>query len=129
MLKAVLFDLDGTLVDSSEGILNASREALASLNISGVTDEDIKSCIGPPIGESLGRFLDFTESQKREFYDVFRPLYRDRYLFQCAVYPGIESLIKELKGRGLSVGVVTNKKKDSTSLLLDRLGWQICSMS
>lgn len=121
MLKAVLFDLDGTLVDSSEGILNASREALVSLNITDVTDEEITACIGPPIGESLGQLMGFSDVQKREFYDIFRPLYRDKYLFQCALYPGIDSLIKELKSIGLLLGIVTNKKKDSTILLLDHL--------
>ena len=122
MHKAVLFDLDGTLVDSSEGILKAAREALDSLDINDVTDEQIRACIGPPIGESLSQVRGFSEEQKRQFYDVFRPTYRDKYLFQCSLYPGIVSLIEGLKGRGHVVGIVTNKKIDSTTLLLDHLG-------
>jgi len=122
MFKAVLFDLDGTLVDSSEGILNATKETLSRLGMAPPSDDEIKSCIGPPLGETLESIMRWSGSQKKEFYDVFRPIYRDKYVFQCKLYPGIEQLLIELQEKGVLVGIATNKRNDSTELLLQHLG-------
>ena len=121
MYKTVLFDLDGTLVDSSEGIVNAAKEALSRLGMNPPSDDEIKSCIGPPLGETLESIMGWSESEKKEFYDIFRPVYKDKYVFQCELYPGIEQLLKELKEKGILVGIATNKRKDSTESLLQYL--------
>jgi len=121
MYDAILFDLDGTLVDSSEGILNAAKETMMELEMEPLSDEEIRSCIGPPIGETLGKMAGFTESDKKRFYEVFRPAYRDKYLFQCSLYPGMVSLLEDFRGQGLRLGIATNKRDDSTRLLLDYL--------
>ena len=75
MYKAILFDLDGTLVDSSEGILNAAKEAISRMGQEPPSDYEIKSCIGLPIGETLESIMKWNESQKEEFYNIFRPIY------------------------------------------------------
>ena len=121
MFKTILFDLDGTLVDSSEGILNAAKEALSRLGMDPPPDDEIKSCIGPPLGETLESIMGWSETQKMEFYDIFRPVYKDKYVFQCELYPGIEQLLKELKEKGMLVGIATNKRKDSSESLLQYL--------
>ena len=122
MYKAVLFDLDGTIVDSSEGILNSSKETLSLLGIEVPPDGEIRSCIGPPIGETLEKVVGFSQSEKKRFYEVFRSLYKEKYLFQCSVYPGMIDLLKDLKKRNCHVGIATNKMIDTTKLLLDHLG-------
>ncbi len=121
MYKVVLFDLDGTLVDTSEGIINAAKEALTELNLNLPSDEEIRSCIGLPIGEPLGEIYGWSEAVKREFYDVFRPIYKNKYVFQCSLFPEIVSLLLELKETGHFIGITTNKRKDSTELLLQHL--------
>ena len=122
MFKAVLFDLDGTLVNSSEGILNATKETLFRLGMEPPSDDEIRSCIGPPVGETLQLIMKWSESQKKEFYEIFRPIYRDKYVFQCEIYPGILQLLEELKKRNLLVGIATNKRNESTDSLLRHLG-------
>ena len=121
MYKAILFDLDGTLIDSSEGILAAVKETFDVLHIDPLSDDEIKSCIGPPIGETLQKLVGFSDSEKKEFYGVFRSLYKEKYLYRCEIYPGIISLLDELREKGSFVGIATNKRKDSTEDLLDHL--------
>ena len=121
MYKLVLFDLDGTLVDSSEGIINAVKETLINLKLEILPDEEIKSCIGLPIGEPLGKKYGWGDAEKKAFYDLFRPIYKNKYLFQCDPFPGIVPLLSDLKESGHLVGIATNKRKDSTELLLRHL--------
>lgn len=121
MYKLVLFDLDGTIIDSSEGLINAAKEALTNLKLEILPDEEIKSCIGLPIGEPLGKIYGWDDAEKKAFYDIFRPIYKNKYLFQCDPFPGMVPLLSELKESGHHIGIATNKRKDSTELLLDHL--------
>jgi phosphoglycolate phosphatase len=59
--------------------------------------------------------------QKKEFYSIFRPIYKDKYVFQCELYPGMMQLLNELNEKGMLVGIATNKRKDSTEPLLQYL--------
>jgi phosphoglycolate phosphatase len=122
MYKAVLFDLDGTVVDSSEGILNSAKEALAELGMDVPSDDEIRSCIGPPIGETLEKVVGFSQLEKKRFYELFRSVYKDKYLFQCSLYPGMTELLKELRKSNCLLGIATNKRIDTTKLLLDQFG-------
>ena len=118
----VIFDLDGTLIDSSEGIVHAVLETIEELDYEPLSEEFIESCIGPPIGDSIGSRVGYTPEQIKRFYEVFRPLYKTKYLMECTVYPGIMKLLKALRIRGIKTAIATNKREDYTKTLLDNLG-------
>lgn len=120
--KAVLFDLDGTLIDSGPGILKAVKDTLKILDYAELDDGFIRSCIGPPIGDSIGRKAGYTNEQIRRFYETFRPIYKEKYLMDCTVYPGIIPLLEELGSEGVRLGVATNKREDYAGLLLRNIG-------
>ena len=119
---AVLFDLDGTLIDSSEGILHAVKDTIRQLGYNQLPDDFIKSCIGPPIGDSIGSKVGYSRDQIDEFYKIFRPIYKDRYLNECTIYPGITSLLADLRRNGIVTAIATNKRVDYTIRLLKDIG-------
>jgi N-acetyl-D-muramate 6-phosphate phosphatase len=123
-LRAVLFDLDGTLVDTAPDLIGALDEVRADAGL-------------PPIGDSLpaavaargGRgllalgFPDDPDAPERLLPDYLRR-YRARLLRASKPYPGIEALLDELAGGGVAIAVVTNKPEGLARELIDGLGWQ-----
>ena len=133
MTSAVIFDLDGTLIDSAPGIIKATRDTLNELNYPQMSWDEIESCIGPPIGDSIGNKMGYTGDQIKKFYEIFRPIYKTKYLLDCSIYPGIKDLLEQLKRHGFLLGVATNKREDYALDLLDELGMTnyfdiICAM-
>ncbi|MDR0334893.1 MAG: HAD hydrolase-like protein [Methanomassiliicoccaceae archaeon] len=118
---AVIFDLDGTLIDSSEGIANAAEEAMRVLNYPKMPREELISFIGPPIGNAVIARYGYDGEELKRFNSVFRGLYKDKYLMQASIYPGATELLRDLK-LSVFVGIATNKRVDYTTTLLDRLG-------
>jgi phosphoglycolate phosphatase len=110
MFKSILFDMDGTLVDSREGIIDSLRYALEQLEVPQPPEELLTSFIGPPLREIFSRLLNTTEVNELERAVA---LYRRRYnrsgIFQCVVYEGIFDLLEHLTGRGCDLYVATIK--------------------
>lgn len=121
MYRTVIFDLDGTLIDSSEGIVRAATEALSNLGYPLLEEDLIKSLIGPPIGEGIIKNLGYGDEELKTFNAEFRHLYKTEYLMEAEVYPGIEDLLKRLACDRF-VAVATNKRADYTLTLMDGLG-------
>ena len=118
----VIFDLDGTLIDSAEGICHAVMETIETLGYDSLSEEFIRECIGPPIADSIGSKVGYTKKQIDDFYSVFRPLYKEKYLFECSVYPGIFDLLSDLKKGGKKLAIATNKRTDYATVLLEKIG-------
>jgi len=118
---AVIFDLDGTLIDSSEGIANAAEEAIRILGYPEIPREELVSYIGPPIGNSVIARHGYDEAELKRFNRVFRGLYKDKHLMGATIYPGITELLRDL-GASVFIGIATNKREDYTGIILDNLG-------
>lgn len=118
---AVIFDLDGTLIDSSEGIVHAAEEAMEALGYPEMSRDELTSYIGPPIGNSIIERNGFGETELKKFNSVFRELYKNKYLMEAEIYPGIEKLLQDI-GQTAFVGIATNKRRDYATVLLDNLG-------
>lgn len=113
--------MDGTLIDSSEGIVSAVEDTINELNLTPLDRDFIKSCIGPPIGDSIGKKMGYPTETIEEFYEVFRPVYKKKYLFLAEVYSGVRELLSELKTANIRIGIATNKREDYTPLILEKL--------
>lgn len=120
--RVILFDMDGTLIDSSEGVTKSAQYALRHYGIE-VSDLDtLKKFIGPPLSESFSKYYGFSKEQAVEAVGIYRQRYNTIGIFECCLYPGVESCIRELKKQGYRIGVASSKPEISCRRILDHFG-------
>lgn len=119
MFDTVLFDLDGTLSDSSLGITNAIVYALKKYGI----EEKHENClrfIGPPLGPELQKVYGLKDP--KEAVDFFREYYADKGWHENELYPGIKEVLKDLKNQGKTLLVATSKPEFFAKQILKHFG-------
>ena len=95
MRKKVLFDLDGTIIDSSEGIYGSIQYAMEKMGKEQLAQDVLRSFVGPPLIESF-RGLGFDEAAAQQAVAFYRENYRQAGMFQVQPYPLIEETLQEL---------------------------------
>lgn len=121
MKQYILFDLDGTLWDSSEGITKGVAYALADF---GIQVEDLKalcSFIGPPLPESFQKHYHFTPEQCERAVKKYREYYAEGK-YQSRLYDGIEKLLPKLEEKGAYIAAATTKPQKAAEELLRYFG-------
>ena len=116
--KLVIFDLDGTLMDTSSGILMAVRETIKQHDMPPLTEEQIKTFIGPPIQWSFEEQYGISKEKAQRMAETFRALYSNKYLLEAVPYPGIYELLKSLIEKGVKSAIATYKREDYALRLL-----------
>ena len=106
--KAILFDLDGTLTDSGEGIINCASLALAHFGLPVPEREAMHVFIGPPLRDTLMKFGVKPEDVE-EAMTVFRSRYLTKGKYENKPYPGIRELLEKLREQGHKLYVATSK--------------------
>lgn len=104
----VIFDLDGTLTDSGEGIKNSTVYALDRLGLPVPADSELRKMVGPPLSVGFS-LLGVPANRIDEAVRLYREQYSARGKYQNRVYPGIEDCLKRLRGAGLRLCVGTSK--------------------
>ncbi|OGQ97092.1 MAG: hypothetical protein A2284_09295 [Deltaproteobacteria bacterium RIFOXYA12_FULL_61_11] len=138
LLEAALFDLDGTLVDSLTDICTAVNRALRSNGLPALPEAVIASFVGDGVTALLQRvqahlfdFVTCTTAQRdlvlaHDFHEHLMTDFGEHYCRGClettSLLPGARSLLDLLKGRGVRLGLITNKSRRFTSIILTGLG-------
>lgn len=108
MSKAILFDLDGTLTDSGEGIINCAKLALSHFGISIPGDQEMREFVGPPLDLTFRKF-GVPADKTDEAIDVYRSRYKTVGKYENFPYPGIRELLQALRDSGHRLFVATSK--------------------
>ncbi len=119
----VLFDLDGTLIDSAPAILASYREAFAAAGRAAVVPIDA-GIVGPPLLETLQMLAGTTDAGVIEALAAhFKASYDTRGYRETAAYDGVGEMLARLVEAGCRLSIATNKRLHPTRLILAHLGW------
>lgn len=105
----IIFDLDGTLTDNTQGISNSVKYALKQMHIDGYSEEIIKQFIGPPLQWGFSNLFGLNERDTRLAVELFRTYYGENGWHQNSPYDGIIELIAELERLGKKMYIATSK--------------------
>ena len=106
--RYVLFDLDGTLTESGEGIINSAVYALKKFGIEPEMSTMTKF-LGPPLKDSFRDFYGFYDENCEQAVKYYREYYTTKGIFENRVYDGVEECLKKLSEAGLHLAVATSK--------------------
>jgi phosphoglycolate phosphatase len=123
-LRAVLLDLDGTLVDSAEDLREALNEVLAGEGLRPIEAAEVRAMIGDGVLKLVERGLARAggdPDRARELMPRFLSVYEPRAARSTRPYPGVVETLRALRARGLRLGVVTNKPEAATWAILEAL--------
>ena len=116
--KAVLFDLDGTLTDSGEGIINCSILALEHYGLPIPSREEMRTFVGPPLTESFIRH-GVPAEKAEEAVAIFRSRYAPIGIFENRPYDGIRELLQKLCEKGYKLYIATSKPEPMAIQVLE----------
>ena len=115
----VLFDLDGTVVDTVELIVTSFRHATRTVLGQVLPDDFILAGVGRPLRAQMERL---SAEHAQELYDVYREYNHRRHDELIRGYEGIDEVLGELRGAGRRLGIVTSKSRDTTQMAFRALG-------
>jgi phosphoglycolate phosphatase len=115
----LLFDLDGTITDSAEGIMNALTYALGKAGIHEEDKDTLRAFIGSSLKKSLQEAYELSKERAEEISSDYRSYYIVKGVFQSKLYPGILELLSDLKKAGKYLIVATSKRTTGANQVLD----------
>ncbi|AWM87873.1 phosphoglycolate phosphatase [Microvirga sp. 17 mud 1-3] len=124
-LKAIIFDLDGTLVDSARDLQNATNVLLAEQGLRNVSLDEVKAMVGDGVVKLVERALTATGGDLSRLSALaarFLEIYEADAARYTEAYPGVPETLEGLRDRGLVLAVVTNKPYAATMDILQTLG-------
>ncbi len=112
-IKAVLFDFDGTLMNTNNLILSSWNHCYQSLGLETPSDEYIGASFGEPLSETMAR--EFPDRDTEDMVNVYRDYQRRIFRGRVEMFDGMADLVRGLRERGYSVGIVTSRLWSSTN--------------
>lgn len=117
---AVLFDVDGTLLDSAPGILFTLREVFHTMGTD-ITGVDLMRYIGPPLRKTFAEYYT-DEAEIERATELYRSSYAVRGCHMCKPYPGAADMLRRLKAAGLTLCTATSKPTQVVTPILEEQG-------
>ncbi|WP_206911761.1 HAD family hydrolase [Enterococcus sp. DIV0849a] len=107
--KTILFDLDGTITDSGEGIINSVIYALKKMNLNVPNQNDLFSFIGPPLSDSFKNLYHLDDQFTEQAVGYYREYYQAKGMYENHLYEGILEVLTDLQQAGCTLYIATSK--------------------
>ena len=117
--KTIIFDLDGTLINSKPGIVKSFQYSLSRFNIVEKDLAKIENFIGPPLKESFQNHYKLDDKLSDKAVEYYREYYREKGIFDHQLYSGIEELLKKLKQDNKRLFIATSKLEIFAKQIID----------
>ena len=122
IVENIIFDLDGTLIDSRSGVLNSLRYAIRKLGFQADLDQDLSWAIGPPVEEVMIRLISsYSATEIAKAVSVFRDHYNSEGLQGTILYPGVAEVLTEMRALGKRMFIGTSKPHDTALIFCEHL--------
>ena len=118
----VLFDLDGTLVDSGIGVTNSVAYALEKFGITPPPRQELFKFIGPPLTQSFREFCGFDGEKTTLAIKYYREYYSQKGILECTMYEGVLELMESLKQKGYKIALATSKPEIYATRVVENKG-------
>ena len=127
-MDLLIFDLDGTLIDSRLDLANAVNATRAHMGMEALANERVYSYVGNGAPVLIRRALgeQTTEAELQEALEFFLEYYRDHVLDFTVLYPGVKPSLERLHAAGKKMAVLTNKPVGMSRHIVERLGVSRC---
>ena len=116
--SAILFDWDGTVADTREGIFNSVRYAVRELGIPEKPEAELQYFIGPPLYDGFEHVFGVSPELASVLTDTYRIYYSDRGIYESRLYDGVRDLLIALRAAGAKTAVVSSKPQEYLDVLV-----------
>lgn len=120
--SAVIFDFDGTICDTGEGILKSAKYVLEAFGYDAPDYEELTCFIGPPLLITFQEKFGADAATADELVRKFRERYTNKGVFESKLYDGVKELLIALKKDNIKIGIASSKPQDYIETLLDHFG-------
>lgn len=122
-MKNILFDLDGTLINTGEGIISSIKKTASDMGLPSFSYEVLSAFIGPPLKDSFISVYKMEPDRAMEAVKIFREHYSREDMLLCSPYEGIRELLEDLTAKGCRLFVATSKPTPFAVKILDFFGF------
>lgn len=117
--SCILFDLDGTIVDSAPGITATLAYTFETMGLAVPTPTELLAYVGPPILDSFRLLAHFTPKQSQHALELYRDHYLKTGVFDATLYPGLRGVLKTIHDREVPLSLATSKPEKPATLVLE----------
>jgi phosphoglycolate phosphatase len=117
-MKNILFDLDGTISNSKDGITKCVQYALQSFDIYEDNLNKLEAFIGPPLVDSFMKYYNFSETDAKEATTKYRQRYSEIGVHEAEIYPNVEKCLIKLKNENFFIGLASSKPENFCKTVL-----------
>ena len=122
MIKSVLFDFDGTLADTAQGIVETLRESFVQLGLPVPTKDAMVATIGRPLWKAFQTLGNMTDDEAFQAVEIYRRLFMEYEIPNIRMFPDVETMLEQLAQRGIRMAIVTSRDRLSLDLILQNNG-------
>ncbi len=116
--KIAVFDVDGTLLDTTEGVIASVKRTIQDKGLAPLREDQLLTFIGPPIHDSFARVYGLSGAVLQELADCFRNHYKNEYLFLASPYDGIYEAMDRIAKLGVKIAIATYKRQDYAEAIM-----------